>query len=262
VNATLTLQVARTAIGNAGTVGATLPKTVRADYDRLAALADQARHLGRAGNDICAAVLAALERDEDPYRSPDVIAAVIGHAIDTRRAGIDEALSGRAARFLNTHSPIIIESFGPAFDRHAETLTRCAEALDVDDLDDATAIVKKGGTAAQAWTDATAAARAVELIAATWSLLASVVPAIPAADNRYRPLIIANIDPDTYINETLAHYGVTPWQAARRGWLSYCGNAAGYRTRVDNLLAARARRDDVDAQFAAYHRQHHGAAIV
>lgn len=259
----LALKTVTTVFGTAHRLGATMPKTITTEHQKLVALTERARELNRATrNDLPAVVLAALEAGADPTTDPAVQQAVTGRAIDEVGAGIDAAVTNRTHAFLAEHGPDILAAFGKPFDTAAATLTTAAQRLGDVNLDDTGAVLGRGGDAAQVWAQAQGADKVIQQIQQMRKLLGAVCSTV-AVDPRYRLLAIADVPPATFVDDQLGSAGLRPWDAARRGFpLSLAGPEA-LQQRVTAVLKELARQQaEAAGAFTREYRRTHGFNVA
>lgn len=199
-------------------LGATVPKRLVAEREKIKHLADSVRFLD-APSDVSGAVLAALAAGKDPATDQGVRNAVIGREVNATANGIADRLGQRGETFLRENADELLGMFAKPFDAAVAALSDAAERLGDLDLDDTRAVIAKGGDAAATWASAQDAEKAIASIQTVWKQVATLVPGMSSPDSRYRMLVIADIEPGAYLEQELntAAAHLRPFELARRG---------------------------------------------
>lgn len=242
-------------------LGATIPKAIRTEHDRLAALAERVRHFDPPSR-VGAAVLDALAADRDPYTDEGVRAAAVAVVVGQGSNGIENALSERVGDFLHRNADAIFGAFVKPFDTAAATIAAAVGKLGKVDLDDSRAVLTRGPEAAGLWADIQNAEQVIKTIRDTRSLLAAAHRAYEC-DPRFRILVYADVPPARFLDDGLARVELPAWQIAQRGYRLSLATPSVIKQRIAAVNAETAnrqhRRDD--AQRLAYARTH-GTGVV
>ena len=253
----LQTNVIGTIIGTADRLGA-LPKPVRKEWDRLEGLRDKVRNLDVSAYSLPRAALAALEADSDLMSDPDINRAVVSRAISESRAGITAELDRQVADFIDIHGQDILDALKKPFDEAAATIDSCRERLSDVALEDAKAVVKQGGDAAQIWADAQKADQTIDAIATAAKLMRS-----NPVDPRYQVLVIADVDAATFIDDQLTGARLRPWDVARRGYKLSLADTATLDERVNAIATEMQQREEhARGGFAREYRRTQGDGQV
>lgn len=166
------------------------------------------------------AVLAALENGTDPATDPDVQRVTASQDLAGRHnlsADIESILLDGIREAASTSAPAIQASWANVFDKAAVALADAYKVLGPVDLDDTAAVVKAGTAATASWAKARDAIAITEAITAGWlglhQLLTNAVPSKPR-----RLLMLADIDAETWIDDSLDHAPANAWFALTHGY--------------------------------------------
>jgi hypothetical protein len=232
-------------------LGAEVPKPVRAEHDKLAALADKVRTLDLR-HDLAGVTLAALEDGRDPFGDPAVVAELTRTNLSRQQTALTDALTERAGAFLAEHAAQVWAAFRGPFGAAADTLRTALAALGPLDLADTAAVLARGGDAADVWAAATRAEATVRHVRSAWKLLGAASSSWPAEPARHRLLIIADVPAERWANDRLDGTSLGAWDALRAGYpLSLADGPADLKRRMSAIADLRAERD----QQAARNRQ-------
>lgn len=256
-------QLLGSVIGTAQRLGATMPKAITEDYNKLTAVTERARTFRHEelSDNLGTAVVAALEAGSDPLTDPGVAQAVIRRTLYTTEPSIESALGARAHRCLEDHAVAIVTALRDPFDRAAATIAASFDTLGDLDLSDTRAVVNRGGDAAGAWSDAQTATKNIDEIRQAWKLLAQATSLIPW-EARHGALVIAAVPAAAYIDQPIDPK-LSAWDAARHGWPLELATPDTYRERLTAVTDEQARRQaHADGDFGRAYQRSRGVSLV
>lgn len=259
----LTRSILTTVFTTAERLGATMPKAVTAEHQRLLTASQRSRAMyERLHADLAGAVVTALENDRDPLSDQAVLDALTAREILDVQRGVEDAIARRTQALLIEHGPAILAAFGKPFDQAAATITAAVERLGDVAIDDTASVISRGGDAARVWGEARAAVDTITAIRQAWKLLSSAATHL-AVDPRYRLLTIAEVPAETFVEEQLGGLNLSPWDAARRGFTLSLATPDELHQRITAVQAAQQRRQDkVDGAYSTAVRQRFGMSAA
>lgn len=211
-------QILNTVFVTAERLGATVPKAISTEHQRLLKASRLSRDMfHRLSADLAGAVVAALENERDPLTDAAVQEAHTARGILSVQRGVEDAIATRTTELLIEHGGALITTFREPFDRAATAINAARDVLGDVDIDDMHAVLARGGNAAQLWAEAKKAGDTIAAIRQTWKLLSAAAPQLNV-DPRYRIFVIADIPAGTFVDDQLGHINLSAWEAARRGF--------------------------------------------
>lgn len=233
------------------------PKPVADAAARLEATTEAFHQLPPPGpNDVPMAVIAALDAGIAPADSPDVRRALVAYDL-AGRATLDDSVGAVLRDELQAaardHADDTIAAWSAPFDAAAERIAKAHAVLGGLDLGDTDAIIRRGGKAAEAWGTARAATAVIDTVVAGWASLHLFLTG-NHHDKRHRLLLIADIDPDTWIDQHLEGSKAEPWKAVSDGHRLRLPTLAEVKTAVAAIEDAKDRRA-LDAESNARPRR-------
>lgn len=252
-------------------VGATWPAPLSEAEAASVATRVRALEMFREGQRARAAVIEAVSDGRDPFGQDITTRAVVIASIPLLLQGVYDRTDKAVATALRAHVDDILAAWATAIGKHATALTAVAAKYNIEDLDNAEAWLKRGGTAAADWGKARAAAAAIAEAISGWQQLLVYVglAAVGTAAGRDASLLAVydiRLDALTELAEAaplrMTNTGkgtpVTkpwwrPWWAALHGHhIAMIASVAEYRQRVDAVAAVRSRRAaEVEAERSA-----------
>ncbi len=237
----ITVETALGAIDRAVTAtGATLPAAVVAARDRATNLPATLSRAIAERDGLAAALLDVLDAGRDVLTDNKIRRMVTATGLHPARAyeGVEAALARTLSQTLRDHVDDVINAFRPAFDAAADTLVNARELLGDLDLNDAPAILRRGGAAAEAWAAAGGAIETLNRIDLAVTLL-GLSTGQDIADPASRPLRIADLD----LTQLEKHGAAAdPWTLVRAGIALDLATVNAFRARRDAIAAARQAR--------------------
>lgn len=167
----------RTATAQAGLVLAAFDRLDAAYPEKLGAVLARhgrirANHSGdRPQDDLLAAYADALDAGRDPHTDKAVTRHLAAGALADLDAPLNAMLIDELDAAITADPAAIVAAWRPAFD--AATVAAAHTVLAGASLDDSNAILRRGGSAAQAWGDAHAALKPLHQIRESWLSLAT-----------------------------------------------------------------------------------------
>lgn len=240
MNARMNLNILTQVFATADRVGATLPKRLRDDHAKLAALADKVRTLD-AGHKLPEAILDALAADHDIAADATVQQEAVRNVIAQVSNGVEPALAARVGTFLQDNAEALVAALVEPFDKAAAELKEAVHALGDADLNDPAAVLGRGGDAAQHWANAQRADQVIHQIRTTRQTLANVHRAYQV-DPRYKLLTYVDVPADRFIDDELSGVELRGWQAVHRGLTLSLATPATLRGRVEAVRQETERR--------------------
>lgn len=256
---TLARQILRTVFVTADRLGATMPPAIKAEHQRLLTAAERSREMyQRLSGDVAGAVVAALELDRDPLTDGAVRDALTARQILGVQRGIDDAIAARTQELLFEHGSAIVTSFRKPFDQAAAAIVNAVETLGNIEIDNMSAVLARGGTAAKLWAEAKQAGDTITQIKQMWKLLSSAATHL-AVNPRYRLLIIADVPAKTFVDEQLGSVNLSAWDAVRRGFTLSLATPETLQERIAAVTAElQQRKVQAEGAFTKRYRQTHG----
>lgn len=237
-------------------VGATPPKPVAAAHHRLVATTAAFKERPHPNADaLPLAVLAAVEDGRDPATDATVQRIVTAQVLAGRHNLDDELaaiLIDDLRDVVRTHTDGIVGAWRTPFDKAAADLTTALEVLGPLDLDDTATVVRKGPEATTAWTNATNAAATITAIHAGWLHLRLFLTGSHLAKPR-RLLVVAPVDPATWLDRDLDGTAPDPWNALCNGLplaLSTPADVDALTAAIDKAAAHRVAQAEEEARDA------------
>lgn len=219
--------------------GAKAPKAFTDAHERATRIATAARNLGAGQGALAQAVMQALDAGRDPATDPDVQRIAVAGLI--ANPGIEQQIDALAFEAFReacaTHTDAIVNAWRKPFDAAAATLADAHQRLGNVALEDTTAIIAKGGDAADVWAQAQAATKTIEAVRHGWLGLVGITRAAPE-DRNYTTLRIAECDPQTWAAQQLHGRKVGAWDAVLAGLTLSLPTPAEYRQRVSTITKA------------------------
>ncbi len=231
-----------------------LPTPIRKEWDRLAALQEKVRTFDPPAYSLRRAALAVLEADGDLMDDPGVQRAAISKALSELRPGLAAELDDQMTAFIETHGEAILDSLTKPFNAAAATIARCLDKLGDIALEDTKAAISKGGDSAQTWAEAQKADQAIDKIATAVKLMRR-----NPVDPRYRVLVIADIEPATFLDDQLTRVDLRAWDVARRGYVLSLADGLTLDERIGAIATEMQRREEhARGGFTREYRRTHG----
>lgn len=213
-NLTIIAQV----FASAERLGATIPKALNVERKKLTELAEKVDNF-HPSSDLSSAVLDALENDRDVLTDERVRAAATAQLI-SNSTNLPDLLGRRAGALVHDNVDVILGSLEEPFNAAAEKVNVAVARLGGVDLDNTTAVLSRGGDAAQNWADAQAGSNVILEIRNCWKQLSAAAPRL-LVDRRWSALMIADIEPSAFLEEKIAGW-LNPLEVVARGFtLSY-----------------------------------------
>lgn len=184
----------------------------RARLDPLVALKRQESVIP--ARPLASAVAAALLAGRDPLTDPEVSSAHLAAGINGTVGALRQELEIQTLDLLRDHHGAILTALTPAFDRAAAALSEAFRQIGAVDLDDWSAIVKRGGTSAQATLDARAAGATIRDIHDVARSL-SHLSVLPSGGTTAAAIADPTIDPAPWAGRQLEK--ATAWDLTRAG---------------------------------------------
>ncbi|WP_064256153.1 hypothetical protein [Rhodococcus sp. HS-D2] len=186
------------------------------------------------------ALVAAIDAGREPTTDPHVAAALNAQQLhnealaDTMRTEAGHILTDA----LTQHDIALIDAWRTVFDTAAAALHTAHEVLGDIDLNNAEAILRQGGDAADVWTKAKTGIRTIDTITQAWVAWAQATRLAPV-DGTWQAARITDADWHTWHTHKLG--GSTDvWAIVRAGAHLDLADANTYRQRVDQLTTERA----------------------
>lgn len=250
---------ARSLLATFASLDVPAPKPVADAAARLGVTTDAFNQLPPPGpNDVPMAVVAALDAGVAPADSPDVRRALAAYDLAGRATlgdSVGAVLRDQLQVAARDHADDIIGAWSVPFDAAAERIAKAHTVIGGLDLGDTDAIIRRGGKAAEAWGAARAATAIIDTVVAGWTSLHLFLTG-NHHDKRHRVLLIADIDPETWIDQHLEGAKADPWKAVGDGHRLRLPTLAEVKTTVDAIADAKVRRDAAgDAARAASARR-------
>jgi hypothetical protein len=221
--------------------GVRLPKTIT---DAIAR-ADRIRASRPVSPTVAATVADARAAGRDPGSDPAVIAAVVNRAIlDAERTIDDQALASLAAAYTE-HADELVAAWRKPFDAAAAELNAAHAVLGDVALSDSASVVKKGGSAADAWVKATKAVELIGRIVTAWVSRARVTNTHRQGEKLQHARVLADLTPGQYLD---AELGQNAWDLIRQGHELSLPTLDEYRARGDAVVAERVHRQSVSEE--------------
>lgn len=221
------------------TIGADLPPEVQAALEEQDKLAHAQRtYRPTTPQDVATAVASAILDDRDPADDEEVRRLVTRQALTTNAAGELDLLAagqGRVVAALSTSVDQVLAHLIDAANEDGEALALAHAAIG--DTDDPAQIVRKGGTAADAWNQAQRSIHRLRSIGDAWAALADLTHAYRAEAPVLR---FAALDVDSF--ETIGR-NAEPWDLVKAGVTISLADREAIRARVQQLVDSRQRRD-------------------
>lgn len=198
---------------NAKAIGAPLPNKIAAGIRRARELGDGLDAIAANDAALPTAVLAAVAEGRDPAADPDVQRAVTALTLaDVGPANaVRSAIAAELRSLIVNNVDAIVATWRPVVDAASETMAAHVEILRDVDLDDATAVVRRGGAAADAWGAVRGAEATLTAVSSAWrGLRLSFGSGVP--ERRYFALILATAPAYVELGEAL-----TSWQTVKAG---------------------------------------------
>lgn len=254
------LNLIRTALD---TIGAPLPKQVRAalaDRDKLAALTPIPTVTGA---EVADAVAACLLAGRDPLDDDNIRRLAIARALGSEGSGnmsygVGQAADRLVAAALTEHAGAILAVLAAATAQHGTTLTRAHAILGDLSLDDSQAVLSLGPDAARCWAETREAVHVLRGVDRAWSSLAEVTR---FASSSTPPVL-------RFAALTLEQYERTgrsadAWTLVQAGAVLELADGDSLRAR-DRSIAAELQERQVQAEvaFREAHRRTYGGVVI
>lgn len=213
--------------------GAKAPKALTEAWQRTTRLSEGVRGLSTPPEAIYAAVAAAIERGDDPAADAEVQRILTSTQIQNAgvMAGVDDLAFGAFREACTAHTDAIVNAWRKPFDAAAATLADAHHRLGDVALDDTTAIIAKGGDAADVWAQAQAATKTIEAVRHGWLGLVGITHAVPD-DRNHAVLRIAAVDYETWTARQLHGQRLSAWDAVLAGLTLALPTMTEYRERL------------------------------
>ncbi|MEP7194445.1 MAG: hypothetical protein ABI903_16490 [Actinomycetota bacterium] len=198
-----------------------------------------ARNLGVPQGVLAAAVTAALQRGDDPASCPEVQRVATASQISGEGVsqGVDAIVFETFREAAHNNADQLVESWRVPFDKAAATLTAAHQSIGNLALDDAAAIMLKGGDIAKVWGEAREAAATIDRIIMGWSALGEFTR-LANRDQSWNVLRLAVVDLDTI--GSLDPRKISPWEAVLAGLELDLPTFTEYQQRVRAIENAKA----------------------
>ncbi|MDQ2782716.1 MAG: hypothetical protein M3Y26_09325 [Actinomycetota bacterium] len=187
------------------------------------------------------AVVRAVEQGADPSTDPQVQAAATAHTLTASLIGhqLGEAGLPALVEAIGTHGDALVESWRPAFDRDAATLTRVCDALGGLDLTDTDSVARAGGDAADTWASATTANARTDASGAACRAIAALTRHVGmGGDTGANALALAALDLAQW-QAVATGRRLEPWDLVRHGVTLDLATPSEYARRRANLTRQR-----------------------
>ncbi len=245
---------AKTVLATFAATGTKAPKPLLDAWERLERITRAVQDLAPPLGALPVAVFAAVDRGDDPAVDGEVRRILAQQAIahDGIRNDVPAIAYDLLRETARTHTDKIVATWRTPFDRAAAVLAEVLAQLGDVDLDDATAIITKGGDAAESWGKAQTAIATVEAIRAGWLALATFTSG-RAADKRHAVLAIADVGHADWERLALVDQKPDPWEATRQRLPLSLPTPAEFAQRVARLQHAQQAEADRQEKAARDH---------
>lgn len=240
-------------MGNITKTGTVLPKDVEQEYSTLLTLHARLAEFNPAAN-LAEPLIDALAAGRDPLEDAAVLRAAAAVTITGARGATQVALDRRAMEFGSRHTDAIVNAMRTPFDAAAATMSATLDQLGVTDLDNISAVLNRGGNAAELWAIARQAEDTITKITLNRSLLYGRISR--PEDRRYKVLAWADIPPAQFIDDFATIHTMKPSQVDRAGFTLSLADASQYAERVAAVADQRdinqnRERDALQARMGA-----------
>lgn len=225
-------------------LGQKVPAELVKAHDRSKNIVDRSSRIYASDKDLNAAMLTALDNDRDPAADPDVQRIVLSQAIgnEHRLQGIRSAVTDDLLQALATNANALVKLWQKPFDEAAHTIARTARILGPIKLEDAAAILEKGGNAAQLWTEAKQADGVIDSIMSAWTSLAIETQFAPN-DRRLKMLRLTDPTLDQWESLDLIEQRLGAWDAHALGLTLSLADGPEFSARWSRIDSERRSRE-------------------
>lgn len=237
-------------ISTTETVGAKVPAEITKAIARAADVRVKVHSMTADRNKLAEAVLAAIDGKRDPAGDPEV------QRIATIRAlsdGVQEVVSTRVDADVTTalqgNVDALIESWQEPFNKAADEIATAAQKLGNIKLEDAAAVLHRGGDSAEQWGLATKANRTIREILDAFAMLAHQTGFV-SLNLHHIALRMADVTLDQWEEHQLTERKLSAWDAHQLGLTLSLANRETLPQRINRLSTMRDAR-----ATAAVHRE-------
>lgn len=244
------LLTAQRALATARKAGVQIPKPIIDAEQRATRIANYSTNL--ASPELIDALVTAIDAGKDITTDKNVAAAL--QAQQLVNEGIRERMRNQAGQILTDALTIrdeeLFDALTTVFDKAADQLATAHTTLGDVDINNADAVLRLGGHAAEAWAVAKSGVATIDTINKTWAAWAQVTKLAPI-DAHWQTLRIADVDWHTWHTNKLAG-NPNPWKLTQLGITLSLADANEYRQRHEALQTERAKEAEDNAPERVY----------